>query len=235
MLPNHSASPQIPLAVHLRDDATIDNFLAIATVAPVVHALEQQLSKGGESMIFIHGPAGVGKSHLLQGACHRAGSGALYLPLAQLRDFTPQHVLQDVDAQQLVCLDDVQAVLADPAWELALFSLYNRAQQSGCHLLLAATAAPRALAVALPDLQSRLSWGVVYQLPVPDDEQRASILQFRAHRRGLSMPDEVARYIVNRAPRGLTQLVQILDQLDRASLAEQRKLSVPFVRKVLTL
>ena len=94
-------------------------------------------------------------------------------------------------------------------------------------------AAPRALVVNLPDLRSRLSWAVVYQLVAGDDEEKSAILQFRAMRRGLSLAPGVASYIVSRAPRAMEQLLAVLDQLDEASLAEQRALSIPFVKQAL--
>ncbi|MCB1676406.1 MAG: DnaA regulatory inactivator Hda, partial [Halioglobus sp.] len=85
---------QIPLAVQLRDEATLDNFLAVPAVAPLLRALRGQLRHDGEATIFLFGPAGAGKTHLLQAACHLAGARAQYLPLAELRECAAQEVLQ---------------------------------------------------------------------------------------------------------------------------------------------
>ena len=224
---------QLPLAVQLRDDATLDNFLAPPAVQPLIAALSRQAEPDGEAMIFLHGAAGSGKSHLLQASCHLAGAGALYLPLAELEHYSPEEVLQGVAALKLVCIDDVHIVLGNADWELALFNLYNRAGQQNCRLLLAGNAAPRALAVDLPDLRSRLSWGIVFQLAQADDDAKAGILRFRAARRGLSLSEETASYIVTRAPRAMDQLLDLLAILDQASLAEQRALSIPFVKQAL--
>jgi DnaA family protein len=224
---------QLALEVRLRDEATFDNFLAAEALLPLVGALRQQLSAAGESIIYLYGPAGCGKSHLLQAACHLAGAGALYLPLAGLAEFAPGEVLQDVENRALVCLDDLHRVLGDDDWELALFNLCNRSRQQGCRLLVAGDAAPRALTVNLADLRSRLGWGPVYQLRPPADEEKVAILQFRARRRGLVLTAEAASYIVSRAPRALENLVALLEQLDRASLAQQRALSIPFVKQTL--
>lgn len=228
-----SRARQLPLEVRLRDEATLDNFLAVPAVQPLIAALQQQLQETGEAMIYLYGPAGCGKSHLLQASCHLAGGRALYLPLADLADYAPDDVLQEVEALDLVCLDDVDQVLGCAAWELALFNLCNRARQRGCRLLIGGNAAPRALAVDLADLRSRLSWGIVYQLAQASDADKATILQFRASRRGLQLPAEVASYITTRAPRGMQQLLDLLEILDRASLAEQRALSIPFVKQAL--
>lgn len=224
---------QLTLEVRLRDEATFENYLAAPAVRPLMPALEAQLKPDGEAIIYLCGPQGAGKSHLLQSACHLAGERALYLPLDEMRGYTPEDVLQGVETLGLVCLDDIHAVLGDEAWELALFNAFNRAREAGCRLLVAGNAAPRRLAVELPDLRSRLGWGIVYQLPAAGDEEKVEILRFRATRRGLSLPAEVARYIVSRSPRALEQLLAQLDVLDRISLAEHRALSIPFVKQAL--
>ena len=75
---------QLPLPLRLADDATFDNFRAVAGVAAPYRALADD---SGEPLQFVHGPAAAGKSHLLQAVCHRAPPGALYLPLAELAAF----------------------------------------------------------------------------------------------------------------------------------------------------
>ncbi len=233
MGPGFRQHRQLTLQVQLREETTLDNFLVLPANQSLLAALRSQTGPDGEPVIFIFGPAGSGKSHLLQATCHRSEAGALYLPLADLADYPPEEVLRGVESAGIVCLDDLQAVLGDASWEIALFDFYNRAHQSGCRLLLAADAPPRALQVGLEDLRSRLSWGVVFQLARASDEERAEILCFRARRRGLVLTPDVASYLVHRAPRDMEGLLALLDTLDRASLAEQRALSIPFVKSAL--
>jgi DnaA family protein len=225
-----AAKNQLTLNVRLRDDATLDNFLCKNVHEAALAAIKGQLEDAGEPVVYLYGAADTGKSHLLQAACHEAGGGALYLPLAELVEYAPEEVLQSVEHLQLVCLDDIDAVLGREQWEHALFHFYNRARQEGCRLLVAGNAAPRVLDVTLADLRSRLSWGIVFQMGVCDDEVRQKILTFRAARRGLSMSPEVANYIITRAPRSLSALLDLLEQLDNASLVEKRSLSIPFVK-----
>jgi len=229
----HTRQQQLSLAIHLRDDATLDNYLALPQVQPLLNALQTQLEPAGEPVIYLYGSAGSGKSHLLQASCHVAATETLYLPLAELRQYPAQDVLQGVERLDRVCIDDIHAVLGDANWELALFNLYNSARQQGCRLVVSGAAAPRALQINLADLRSRLSWGIVYQLAQGDDADKAAILQFRAARRGLTLSPGVASYIVSRAPRGMVQLLEVLDLLDKASLARQRALSIPFVKEAL--
>ena len=228
-----SLEHQLSLEVRLRDDATLDNFLALPKTQQLMGALQTQLDPDGESAIYLYGPAGTGKSHLLQASCHEPGVETIYLPLSDLRQYAALDVLQGVGNADRVCIDDIHVVLGDVHWEQALFNLYNEARQRGCRLIVAADAAPRALTVNLADLRSRLSWGIVYQLAQPEDHDKEAILQFRASRRGLTLPSSVASYIVSRAPRAMDQLLQVLETLDKASLAEKRALSIPFVKEAL--
>ena len=224
---------QLALNMQLRDDATLASFLSAPALEPLLAALREQATSAGEPLVFIHGSAGSGKSHLLQAACHLLPAASCYLPLAELRSMPAADLLQGLESQQLICLDDINAVAGEEGWELALFHFCNRARAAGCRLLLSAGASPRRLPVVLPDLRSRLGWGPVFLLPTPDDERKQAILRYRARCRGLDMPAEVSRFLVSRAPRGLAELMALLENLDSRSLAEQRALTVPFVKQAL--
>src|SRR5690606_29473922 len=130
----------------------------------------------------------------------------------------------------LVALDHLQAVAGQPDWEEALFHLFNRIRDRQSHLLIAADQAPAHTAVRLPDLLSRLSWGVVYQVQELDDNDKILALMLRARKRGLNLSDDVARFMLSRGPRDMQGLCDLLDRLDAASLAAQRKLTIPFVK-----
>ena len=194
----------------------------------------QGLSGGdSDSSMFLHGPAGSGRTHLLQAACHACDGSALYLPLGELQAYPAAQVLQDAQSLALVAMDDLQAVAGDREWERALFNLFNEAVAGACRLVFAADGAPSTLGVVLADLRSRLEWGAVFRLPSLSDEQKRAIFEFRAARRGLPLSPETVDYLFRRAPRDLNSLMQILEMLDRASLTEQRALSIPFVREAL--
>ena len=225
---------QLALAVHLRDDATFDNFLFAETDQALRDALEGQLGEGGEPFIYLHGSPGAGRSHLLQAACHKAPNGAaLYLPLEQLADRLAAEVLAGVEALQLVVLDDLQVVAGHRAWEEALFHLINRAREGGCRLLVSADCAPRQLAVNLADLQSRLGGGLVFRLRGMGHEEKLQWLRFRARRRGMNLTEAAAKLMLDRAQRSPEQLLDLLDRLDRASMEAQRSLTRDFVREAL--
>lgn len=223
-------SMQLPLAIGLSDTATFENFLPAGN-APVCHVLQQ----ASEPFVYLWGPAGCGKSHLLQAACHAEdarGGRAVYLPLPELLGHSPV-LLEGMEQMTLVCVDDLQCIAQAPAWQHALFHLYNRLRDAGHHLLAAGDAAPHALALSLADLVSRLCWGPVFRLLELTDNEKSMALQQRAQRRGMSMPDEIATYLLAHGPRDMHQLFGLLEQLDQRSLIEQRRLTIPFVRQLL--
>ena len=222
-------SRQLALGIGLRDDATFDNFLPDAN-EHVLAALRQP----EQASLYLWGNAGTGKSHLLQAVCHAAAERrqrAAYLPLGE-PDLMPA-MLEGMEQYDWVCLDDIDRIAGDAEWETALFHAYNRIAAAGHYLLVTAAVSPAALTVKLPDLHSRLSWGPVFQLQTLSDEAKRRALQQRAHNRGVNLEDEVADYLMKRCPRDMSSLFALLDGLDAASLAAQRRLTIPFVRDYL--
>ena len=222
---------QLPLSVRLRDRALFDSFLPgpNAEVLAQLIALAEQQRPG---LVWLCGPEGSGKTHLLQALCARAGGGARYLPLSQLQSFGPA-ALAEWQGDRWLCLDEVEAVIGNNEWERALFAAYRDCEDRGASLLMAARAAPPQLPFVLPDLASRCAAGLRLTLQALDEAGQLAALQLRAQQRGFDLPDETARYLQRRLPRDMSSLFAVLDELDTAALAAQRKLTVPFIRRVL--
>ena len=232
----HKLSAQLTLGLSLKDEATFDNFYSRKN-SEIIAELKKTVSGQGERMIYLCGTRGQGLSHLLQACCHYAHQlrlTSVYLPFANHASLNPE-VLNGFETLSLVCLDDVHRVAGDAAWEEAIFHLYNRIQDKGGRLIIAAHDLPKSIHLQLPDLVSRLSWGIVYQLYPLDDEEKLSVLTMRANRRGISLPEEVGKYILTHCPRHMGTLFAALEALDKASLAAQRRLTIPFVKEVLEI
>ena len=158
--------------------------------------------------------------------------GAGYFPLGQLQEFGAE-VLEGVAALPAIAMDDLQAVAGDAAWEQQLFGLYNECLARGTRLLVAAPAPGVEVGIALPDLRSRLAAMPHFALRPLDEAQQREALKLRAAQRGIELPDETLRYLQRRFARDMGRLHELLDRLDLASLQEQRRLTVPFIRQVL--
>ncbi len=65
------------------------------------------------------------------------------------------------------------------------------------------------------------------------DSDKVLALQFRANQRGMQLSVEVAKFLINRQARDMASLISSLDKLDKASIREQRKITIPFIKEVL--
>ena len=227
---------QLVLGLQLRDSARFSNFVA-GNNQELLGQLQRLAEVTGFGQLLCWGPPGTGKTHLLQAVCHQVtehNRTAAYLSLDDSAGLPPE-LLEGWENHALVCLDNIQAIAGQADWEEAVFHLYNRLRDTQHSLIVSASLAPAQLPLSLPDLRSRLGAGLVYQLQPLTDEQSLEALQLRARLRGLELPDDTGRYLLKRVPRDLPALMGLLEQLDAASLAAQRRLTIPFAKTVLDL
>ena len=223
---------QLPLAFQLPENASLDNFIP-GRNTEILYLLRRLLVSTAEPLVYISGGGQSGKTHLASALCQAASASSLssaYLPLRELADL-PANALQDLHKLDLICLDDVEAIAGLPQWEEAVFVLFNHARDRNTRLLFTADRAPVSLPLGLADLKSRLCWGVSYKLEPLNDEEKIALLLQASAQRGLALQRDVASYILSRYSRNISDLLAILDRLDQASMAAQRKLTLPFVRE----
>jgi len=224
---------QLTLGVQLKERATFASFLTARNVELVAHLRHVACTTPAGST-WLAGPHTAGKSHLLQSVCAAvpAGKRAAYLPLESLLPFGPASI-EGAGRLDVLCLDDVQTVAGLDDWERALFSLWNLAQERGATLLFAARENPAQVSFALADLKSRLASSSVFAVRELNDDEQLEALDLRARLRGFELPSETARYLQRRFPRDMRSLCEVLDTLDDAAFAAQRRLTVPFIRNVI--
>ncbi|HEY5719434.1 MAG TPA: DnaA regulatory inactivator Hda [Gammaproteobacteria bacterium] len=228
------ATPQLPLALGLVGPATLAGFVA-GDNGTAVQWLQRTASAPAAMQAFLAGGRDSGKSHLLQAVCRAAdehGHAAVYAPLGLFGDQAAA-LLDGLESAALVCIDDVDAIAGDSGAERALFDLYNRVHDARGGLVLSGSRPPALLPLELPDLVSRLAWGACFQLRPLDDPGKLQVLQQRATTLGFELPAEAGDYLLQRSARGLSDLLRLLDRVDRATLAAQRRVTVPFLRGLL--
>jgi DnaA family protein len=224
---------QLPLSLRWPRRQRFEHFHAGANAAAVA-ALGELATKKGAPWLYLSGPSGSGKSHLLLAACQAASEArrtVQYLPLKALKDHAS--VIRGVAGSELLALDELDALAGQPDAEHALFDLYNRARAEGTALLFAAEAVPAQLSLKLPDLRSRLGACTQFALKSLDDAERREVLRRQAALRGIELDDAVLDWLFARYVRDIGALLDLLDRLDQASLAAQRRITVPFLRTFL--
>ncbi len=216
---------QLALNIRLRDDATFENYVGSAAAK----------IQGADRILYLWGLTGSGKSHLLQALCNKARlkkKDSIYLQ--DLGNHSPE-ILHRLESFPLVCLDDIHEVIGDENWELALFHLMNSVKDGNTQLVVSASIPSARLDIQLPDLASRLRATVAIETEALDDQEKLGILKLRARDRGFTLNDEVARFILDRSPRDMHHLIELLGKLEEETLRQQKRLTIPFVKKTLQL
>ena len=222
---------QLPLALRWPRRQRFEHFHAGAHNAAALAAVRALASAPGAPWVYLHGPPASGRSHLLLAAAQAAstaGRRVQYLPLATLADRAA--ALRGVAGSEWLALDDLGALAGQGEAEHALFDLYNRTRAEGGAMLFAAAGGPSELGVALPDLRSRLGACTQFALRPLDDTERRAVLREQAAARGIGLDDAVLDWLFARYARDLGALLDLLERLDRASLAARRRITVPFLR-----
>lgn len=225
---------QVPLQFEFQSNQTFASFFPGGN-AEIVSQLQALAGESLEQQIFIWGDSGCGKSHLLQACCQQAkalGKDPFYLAFAKDKLPDPA-MLEGLEEMELVCLDDVQHIAGNDAWQLALFNFYNLHRQNNHHLLLSADCPPKYLPFELPDLKTRMSWGLTLKIQPLRDDQLIEALSFKAHFLGFDIPQAVGRFLLNHYVHDLPSLWLLLEKIDRATLAAKRKLTIPFLKQIL--
>jgi DnaA-homolog protein len=231
---------QIPLEVQLKKQNTFQEFLA-GENSQAVEALKKLCATPthqlDENFLFIWGEPQSGRTHLLQACCHQINTlngNATYLPGKHLHKLSPS-MLENLERNQIICIDDISLLMQSKLWEEALFHLFNKVKEQSTRLVISSSCPPAQLNSALADLKSRLSWGLVFKLHRLDDESKLIALQQQAQLRGITLTRPAGEFLLSHIARDWNSLLQALDTLDHASLKHQRKLTIPFIKEILKI
>ncbi|MCW8926190.1 MAG: DnaA regulatory inactivator Hda [Xanthomonadales bacterium] len=226
-------SPQIPLPLMPRRDSRLEDFIEGPNAA-VIEALRRMLDEPG-SHVFLHGEEGSGKTYLLNALCleirERQGR-AFYLALKRL----PQDAvaaLKGLEDLDLVCVDDLHVIAGDRDWEEALFHCFNRIRKARGRLLISSRKQLSSLDIGLPDLSSRLAWGLRLPLKPLADEDKLAVIARHSNALGFNLSDDVRNYLLKHHERSMSSLLRAVDQLHQVALTNKRRITIPLAREVL--
>ena len=216
---------QIPLRFRRENYARLEDY--VGQSADRLTQLDQ--------VVFLRGTTGTGKTHLLQGLCHRAqekAQVAIYLPMLPSLD---PSILAGLEQGHLICLDDIDAVISTAEWQSSLFHLVNACRDQQVRLVMSSTQSVSALPVSLRDLVSRLKGAYLLHTDELEDSDKLEVIRRKAARRGFVMESAVCNFILSRSRRDMHHLAQLVEQLDEETLRQQKKVTIPFVKQALGL
>jgi len=193
-----------------------------------------------DNLLYIHGPAGCGKTHLLQALATAIGGSDTPAQTFSFREapgVTPTTLLKSLsrrftDAPALL-LDDIHLAPADPAIRVPLWQLFNDHYAAGNRIIITGATPPKELHNLDEHLTSRLLWGLVARVDITDDESRRMIMKKLAADRQTVLPADVIDFLLVRLPRDIPVLVQALDAINHLALASKRRITIPLTREAL--
>ena len=244
-----SPTIQLFLPVQTRLEKSFENYLGDVN-AGVISCLKGYIETRDESLIILVGAESAGKTHLLSSAVQYyetyfgTGSDCAYFYLPELSDkYLSDNAYADLldyfETFTFLALDDVDLWLNSLSVEnrqdaeMLLFNIFNHYKMNGKLLLIASKCTPSRLNIALKDLESRLLSGLLLTISELDDTGKNELIRSLAKLKGFLMDDDVSAFILKRSGRDVPSLLDIIDTLDKATLIEKRRLTVPFVKKVL--
>jgi len=225
---------QIALPLSFDRQFSFDNYIS-ANRDFIVTSLCGLINGKADNIVGLWGGTDCGKTHLLNACAHYAREQSVAFQLyegTQLLEYESKQ-LGDVEPSAVLAVDNLDAICGHRGWEEKFYQLINQCRDQGARLLFALSSKPQDLICKLPDFQSRLSWGLLLELPSTDDSGVRQIVVQRAHLLGLELSQEVVSYLFTHYSRRLSDQMTILQSLDRASLRQQKKITIPLIKQVL--
>ena len=198
--------------------------------------LKASINQVGESLIGVWGGQDSGKTHLINATAHYARQQSRRFEFYdgfQLMACDPAQ-FDDFANCEILLIDNLDAICGHRKWEQKFYQLINACKQCEVTMLFTVSVNPQFLDCTLPDFQSRLSWGLLMQLPVVVDTDIGQVLKFRAELFGIELSKEVITYLLTHYSRHLSAQMEILRLLDKMSLSAKKRVTVPFIKQTLS-
>ena len=223
---------QVPINFSLSEYMTFETFY-LGPNKSIVDLVKDE----NNQLIWLAGLEGFGKTHLLNAFLNsheNKDKRSLYLPMSESQVFTPD-ILDNLSNYDVVAIDDIENIIGEISWEEQLLKFYEDSYNTDNKILIAANDTPRGLDFLLPDLSSRFNLALVERLRQMNEGEMIEAILLHSRARGFNLPEDSAKYLISRAPRDVSVLVDIIKLLDYESLSMQRKLTIPFIKKVLDI
>ena len=185
--------------------------------------------------LLIYGAKDSGKTYLLQALCNQfnnQGKSSFFLPVRQAIELSVD-ILDSLENIELVCIDGLESLVGNKAWEIGLFNLINRSFNSNNRLIFTSAKNIDGMNFELKDLDSRLRKIQSHELHSLADDDILYALKHIANLRCIELGSKEAQYLLTYADRNISDLVKILESLDQLSMEMKRKITIPLIKEVI--
>ena len=185
--------------------------------------------------LLIYGAKDSGKTYLLQALCNQfnnQGKSSFFLPMRQAIELSVD-ILDSLENIELVCIDGIESLVGNKAWEIGLFNLINRSFNSNNRLIFTSAKNIDGMNFELKDLDSRLRKIQSHELHSLADDEILYALKHIANLRCIELGSKEAQYLLTYADRNISDLVKILESLDQLSMEMKRKITIPLIKEVI--
>jgi len=231
---NKRVSKQLPLQFEFQSNQNFNTFYPGSNEEVINHL--RHIFSNSEQQIFLWGEAGTGKTHLLQAISQESdlqNKTSFYFCFENNALPNPE-MLNGLDSFDIVCFDNIEQIAENSEWEHAFFNFFNLHRDANKKLILSAHCPPKFLPIQLPDLKTRMNWGLTLKLSTLSDEQQLNALIHKANDLGFDIPVNVGRFLMSHYARDLPSIWILLDKINHETLAAKRKLTIPFLKQIMS-
>ncbi len=225
---------QIALPLSFDRQFSFDNYFSQRNQL-IVDNLKTLIAGQGESMIGLWGASDSGKTHLINACAHYARQQGISFQLYDGKELALYDAdnFDNLETCVVLAVDNLDALCGFQDWEEKFYRIINSSKIERLKLIFTLSENPSFLKCRLADFQSRLSWGLLLQLPATGETDIGKVIRLRAGLLGIDLSKEVIAYLLVHYSRQLSAQIEILRTLDRASLSAQKKITIPLIKQAL--
>jgi len=227
-------SHQIPLQFEFQSNHSFSTFYHGDNEETINHL--QHFCHSTELQIYLWGTAGTGKTHLLQATTQETNKqtkSSFYFSFDS-NSLPAPSMLTGLENLDIICFDNIDHIAGNNEWEQAFFNFFNLHRDRNKQLILSSSCPPKYLAIELPDLKTRMSWGLTLKLKELTDDQQLNALIYKANSLGFKIPSHVGQYIITHYTSDLPSTWRLLKKIELATLSAKRKITIPFLKQMMS-
>ncbi|MBU1912413.1 MAG: chromosomal replication initiator protein DnaA [Candidatus Omnitrophica bacterium] len=196
--------------------------------------------------LFIYGGVGLGKTHLMQAACHYISDMHRNLKLFYttsesftnelingIQTRTTQKFREKYRNVDVLLIDDIHFIAGKDATQEEFFHTFNALYDGHKQIVLSSDRPPKTIPGLEERLVSRFEWGLVTDVQLPDFETRIAILKKKAERNGSKLPDDILYFIAEKIKTNIRELEGALIKLIAYSALENKKVTLELAKEIL--